>query len=146
MLLEVNQANLLFRNKDYAGALTAYTSALDMPTHAGGSNRALLLRNRSSCLFELGRYDEAVANAEEAISIEPEHVTMADKISRAGAPLPKTLGDFSSAGSTAGGSTWHNSLRKGQLSVKTHAYTRPLPHRAVYKQSGCAAGGKSHGK
>ena len=67
-----NHANLLFRNKDYIGALNMYTSALD---NADGRKRALLLRNRSSCLFELGRYDEAVANAEEVISIEQEHVT-----------------------------------------------------------------------
>ena len=67
-----NHANLLFRNKDYIGALNMYTSALD---NADGRKRALLLRNRSSCLFELGQYDEAVANAEEAISIEQEHVT-----------------------------------------------------------------------
>ena len=40
-----NHANLLFRNKDYIGALNMYTSALD---NADGRKRALLLRNRSS--------------------------------------------------------------------------------------------------
>ena len=76
--MPTDHANELFRNKDYAGALNAYTSALEMPDKLlvlTKSYHALLLRNRSCCLFELGRYDEAVADADEAISIEPEHVT-----------------------------------------------------------------------
>ena len=77
--MPTDHANELFRKKEYAGALNAYTSAL-APRPAGGlvltqGYRALLLRNRSCCLFELGRYDEALADADEAISIEPQHAT-----------------------------------------------------------------------
>ena len=65
-------ANKLVRDKDLEGALVAFASALEQPDYCEGRLRALVLRNRSFCLLRLGRFKEALSDADEAVAIQPD--------------------------------------------------------------------------
>jgi hypothetical protein len=64
-------ANMLVRTKDYARALTSYDEALKLPTSMA-STKALILRNRAFCLTSVGRFTEAVADAEVRRDAQPQ--------------------------------------------------------------------------
>jgi len=63
-------ANMLVRCHEYEKALPAFDAALTERQLA--PKRALVLRNRAYCLMKLGRYGEALADAQLAIELEPE--------------------------------------------------------------------------
>eukprot|EP00966_Prymnesium_polylepis_P287363 6636986-Prymnesium_polylepis.1 len=69
-------ANLLVRQKIYDEALPLYTQALASSEYQDMSERrALVLRNRAYCYWNLQRAAEARADAEEAVRIEPRNAT-----------------------------------------------------------------------
>lgn len=65
----------LVRTKQYSTALGAYDRALaESASRSGDSaSRALILRNRSFCLINVAKHDEALRDAEEAIALQPEN-------------------------------------------------------------------------
>ena len=66
----MEDGNRLSREKAFAAALESYNASL-LPHDPPFRDRALIYRNRCFCLFSLKRYDEAIADAEEAIRLEP---------------------------------------------------------------------------
>ena len=66
----LEDGNRLSREKAFAAALESYNASL-LPQDPPFRDRALIYRNRCFCLFSLKRYDEAIADAEEAIRLEP---------------------------------------------------------------------------
>ena len=69
------RGNMFMRTKQEVLAATEYTKALALEKYqAKTKDRALVLRNRSFCYCQMKQLDEALADAEEAISIEPQKI------------------------------------------------------------------------
>ncbi|KAF8063021.1 PAPP5 [Scenedesmus sp. PABB004] len=63
-----NEANKLFKEKHYAGAVALYTKAIEL--HAGN---AVLFANRAFAHIKLEEYGSAVADASQAIEVDPSY-------------------------------------------------------------------------
>jgi hypothetical protein len=63
------QGNARYRRGDLEGALGAYSVGVD--TEGSSSERVALLSNRSACLCDLGRWEEALADARRCVLVGP---------------------------------------------------------------------------
>ena len=62
-----DQGNAAFKAKDYATAISHYTSALEETP-----DEHTILGNRSAAKYQLKQYDEALADANKCIEIQPD--------------------------------------------------------------------------
>ncbi len=61
------QGNARYRRGDLQGALGAYTEGVELD--ASSSELVALLSNRSACLCDLGRWEEALADARRCVLV-----------------------------------------------------------------------------
>lgn len=81
------EGNVEFKAGRFQPAIEKYTEALDVDPTNRGIN-AKLLQNRAVCKIKLKQYDEAVADAEKAVSLDPSYLkarkTKANALGQAG--------------------------------------------------------------
>ncbi|KAL2133689.1 hypothetical protein VTI74DRAFT_1917 [Chaetomium olivicolor] len=65
--------NTKYKAGQWQAALDLYTSALDVdPTNKGTNSK--ILQNRALCRIKLKQYDDAIADCEKAISLDPQYI------------------------------------------------------------------------
>jgi tetratricopeptide (TPR) repeat protein len=67
------QGNARYRCGDLEGALAAYAAGVELDESS--SELVALLSNRSACLCDLGRWDEALADARRCVLVGPKPET-----------------------------------------------------------------------
>lgn len=63
------RAVLKYKDKDYGGAITEYTRAIDL-----NNSSAVLYNNRGVCKYKMQRYSEAIEDYTKAIDADPNYV------------------------------------------------------------------------
>jgi tetratricopeptide (TPR) repeat protein len=76
-----HEANRHFRSRDYESSSAAYTRALD---GINQRDRVNILSNRAECYLRLGFLQQARADAEAALRINPDHTKSQNRLKRCG--------------------------------------------------------------